>query len=62
MIIVQLYILIVFAFLASTALLAYEDLGPEEITCFYTWLFYGLLFPIPLIKGLIKFIINIAKL
>jgi hypothetical protein len=62
MIILEIYLLIVFSFLALTALLAYEGLEPKEITCLYTWLFYGLLFPIPLIKGLIKFIINIAKL
>jgi hypothetical protein len=48
--------------LFATALMAIEGEGPKEITDFYSWLFYGLLFPLPLLKAFIRFMYNIIKL
>ena len=47
--------------LLFTAMLAIDGIAPKEITDFYSWLFYGLLFPLLLLKAFIKFILDIIK-
>lgn len=57
----EIYLCIAAIFLLATAMLAIEGGAPEEITDFYSWLFYGLLFPLPLLKAFIRFMLNIFK-
>lgn len=59
--ILGIYVCISAIILFFTAMLSIDGIAPEEITDFYSWLFYGLLFPLPLLKAFIKFILDIIK-
>jgi hypothetical protein len=57
----DLYTVIVVSTLFVTALCATNGDQPKEIKGFYSWVFYGVLFPLIWIKELIKFLINLFK-
>ena len=60
-IVIPIYIGILLITLIITSLQAIVDDNPEEIKDFYSWLFYGLLWPLIWIRELLKFLINFFK-
>lgn len=55
------YYIIAIIVLVATALQTIVGNEPEEITDFGSWAWYGLLFPLIIIKSLIRFIKAIIK-
>jgi hypothetical protein len=58
----SIYFIIAFIFLLVTAILWVLGDEPEEITNIYSWLFYGLLFPIIITREFVKFINNVFNI
>jgi len=59
--IITIYIAIAGITLFATALFAIDGMQPKEIKGFYSWVFYGVLFPLIWIKELVIFLINLFK-
>ena len=58
---IPVYIGILIITLFITALCTLDDGEPKEIKDFYSFLFYGILWPLIWIRELIKFLINFFK-